>query len=76
MFAVWLILLSAYGYEYIRYKTIKPRIPRRMNKVTFGWMALMGLFLAVTVSIFLGAAFWVFALGGYLWDGYIVDSMP
>ena len=76
MFAVWLMLIVAYGYEYIRYKTIKPRIPRRLNKVMFGWVALMGLYFAVTVSIFLGAAFWVLALGGYLWDRYIVDRMP
>jgi len=76
MFAVCLLLIIAYGYEYVRYKTIKPRTPRRMNKVVFGWMALMGLFIAVKASFFVGAVIGVIAFLGYRWDRYIVDRMP
>lgn len=76
IFAVCLPLFIAYEYEYVRYKTVKPRTPRRMNKVVFGWMALMGLFVAVKASIFVGAVIGVIAFLGYRWDRYIVDRLP
>ena len=76
MFAVLLMLLFCYTYEYVRYKTVKNRTARRVNKVMFGWLALMGLYCALRISLFLATFIWVVALLGYLWDRYIVDRMP
>ena len=76
MFAVLLVLLYTYGFEYVRYKAVRNKKPRRVNKLFFGWMALMGLFCAIRISPIVAIAAWVLAYLGYLWDGYIVDRMP
>lgn len=76
MFAVLLVLLYTYGFEYVRYKAVRNKKPRRVNKLFFGWLALMGLFSGIRVSPILAIVAWVLAYLGYLWDGYIVDRMP
>lgn len=76
MFAVLLVLVYVYAFEYVRYKTVKNKTPRKVNKLFFGWLALMGLFCAIKISPFLAIAVWVLAYLGYRWDGYIVDKMP
>jgi hypothetical protein len=76
MFGVLLVLVYAYAFEYVRYKTLKPQTPRKINKVLFGWLALIGLFGALRISPFVALFVWVIALLAYLWDDYIVDKMP
>ena len=76
MFIVLLVLVYAYGFEYVRYKTVKKYGARRINKMLFGWLALLRLFAAVRISLILGVFAWALAVLGYLWDGYIVDRMP
>ena len=76
MFIVLLVLVYAYGFEYVRYKTVKNYGARRINKVLFGWLALLGLFAAVRISLILGVFAWALAVLGYLYDAYIVDRMP
>jgi hypothetical protein len=76
MFIVLLLLVYAYGFEYVRYKTVKKQTPRKVNKLLFGWLALMGLFCVIRISPILAVFAWVLAMSGYLWDAYIVDKMP
>jgi hypothetical protein len=76
MFGVLLVLVYAYAFEYVRYKTIRPRTPRKSNKVLFGWLALIGFFSALRISPLVAPFVWVVALLAYLWDDYVVDKMP
>ena len=76
MFAVALLLIYAYGFEYVRYKTLKNKKPRKINKILVGWLALMGLFCGLRISPFLAIVFWPITAFIYWWDGYIVDRMP
>jgi hypothetical protein len=76
MFAVEVLLLCAYGFEYVRYKTVRNKKPRKINKILVGWWVLMGLFCGLRISPFLVIVFWPIAALIYWWDGYIVDRMP
>jgi hypothetical protein len=76
MFGVLLVLVYAYGFEYVRYKTVKHVKPRKMNKVLVAWLALIGLYGGLRISPLLAVFAWVIALLTYLWDAYIVDRMP
>ena len=76
MFAMAVLLLYAYGFEYVRYKTVRNKKPRKFNKILVGWVALMGLFCGLRISPFLVIVFWLIAAFIHWWDGYIVDRMP
>ncbi|MCB0047501.1 MAG: hypothetical protein H6642_15545 [Caldilineaceae bacterium] len=72
---VMLILVYAYGFEYFRYKTVKPKFKRRFNYLLFGWMSLI-VIIAMTRNLLLGILGLFIVAAGYAFDQYIVDKMP
>ena len=75
LIVVALILVYAYGFEYFRYKTVKPRFKRRVHYLLFGWMTLISI-VALVRSPFLGILGLLIVAAAYSWDRYIVDRMP
>lgn len=71
------LLLVGYGYEYVRYKTLRKRgAQRRFNVLFCIWLGVIGIYGWFSISPVLGLVFIGLALLCYFWDRWIVDRMP
>jgi len=75
MFAVMIVLLYLYVFEYFRYRTLSNRPKRKFNVILTSWMGLIGFYALVRVSFILGLIMIGLSILAYLSDKIMVERL-
>jgi hypothetical protein len=75
MFAVMIVLLYVYAFEFVRYRTLSNRPKRKFNVILTFWMGLIGFYALVRVSFILGLIMIGLSILAYKWDKIMMERL-
>ncbi len=75
MFAVMIVLLYVYAFEFVRYRTLSNRPKRKFNVILTFWMGLIGFYALVRVSFILGLIMIGLSILAYIWDKIMMERL-
>jgi|GEM_PF-4919489 len=68
LFAVMLLLLYLYAFEYVRYRTLYIKPKRKFNVILPLWMGFLGLYCLIRASFVVGLLTIGLSVLTYMWD--------
>jgi len=74
MFGVMILLLYAYAFEYVKYRTSGQKFRRRFNILFLVWIVLIGIYTALRYSVF-GLIVLPLAVIAYYGEKYFVNRI-
>ncbi len=75
MFAVMIVILYVYAFEFVRYRTLSNRPKRKFNVILTFWMGLIGFYALVRVSFILGLIMIGLSILAYIWDKIMMERL-
>ena len=75
LFAVMMLLLYLYAFEYVRYRTLRSKPKRKYNVILPLWMGFFGCYMLIRASFVVGLIMIGLSILTYMWDKVMVKRL-
>lgn len=75
LFAVMIMLLYLYAFEFFRYRTLRNKPKRKYNFILPLWMGFLGFYILIRASFIVGLITIGLSVLAYLWDRAMIKRL-
>ncbi|MFN3359717.1 MAG: hypothetical protein ACK418_27435 [Pseudomonas sp.] len=75
LFAVIVLLLYLYAFEFFRYRTVRNKFKRKYNVILPLWMSFFGFYILIRSSLVVGLIILGLGFLTYMWDKAMMNSI-